>query len=145
MCIDYRDLNRASPNDNFSLPHIDTLVNHTARHSIFSFIDGFLGYNQIKMAQDDMEKLYLMLIKSALIGTTCSKKAIDLILNGRIVRWQVMFLEYDIIYVTQKTIKRSAVAEFLVDCAIKNYEPMNLKFSDEDVMAIEENEPVEES
>ncbi|XP_012461467.1 uncharacterized protein LOC105781470 [Gossypium raimondii] len=25
MCVDYRDLNRASPKDNFSLPHIDTL------------------------------------------------------------------------------------------------------------------------
>ena len=26
MCVDYRDLNRASPKDNFPLPHIDTLV-----------------------------------------------------------------------------------------------------------------------
>ena len=26
MCVDYRDLNRASPKDNFLLPHIDTLV-----------------------------------------------------------------------------------------------------------------------
>ena len=26
MCVDYRDLNRASPKDNFSLPHIDTLI-----------------------------------------------------------------------------------------------------------------------
>jgi len=26
MCVDYRDLNRASPKDDFSLPHIDTLV-----------------------------------------------------------------------------------------------------------------------
>ena len=26
MCMDYRDLNRASPKDDFSLPHIDVLV-----------------------------------------------------------------------------------------------------------------------
>ena len=56
MCVDYRDLNRASPKDNFSLPHIDTLVDNTAKHSLFSFMDGFSGYNQIKMALKDMEK-----------------------------------------------------------------------------------------
>ena len=50
MCVDYRDLNRASPKDNFPLPHIDTLVNNTAKHSLFSFMDGFSGYNQIRMA-----------------------------------------------------------------------------------------------
>ena len=26
MCVDYRDLNRASPKDDFPLPHIDILV-----------------------------------------------------------------------------------------------------------------------
>ncbi|KAK5770253.1 hypothetical protein PVK06_046403 [Gossypium arboreum] len=56
MCVDYRDLNRASPKDNFPLPHIDTLVDNTAKHSLFSFMDGFSEYNQIKMALEDMEK-----------------------------------------------------------------------------------------
>ena len=45
MCFDYRDLNRASPKDNFSLPHIDTLMDNTAKNSQFSFMDGFSGYN----------------------------------------------------------------------------------------------------
>jgi len=54
MCIDYRDLNCASPKDNFPLPHIDTLVDNIARFSLFSFMDGFLGYNQIKMTPEDM-------------------------------------------------------------------------------------------
>ena len=56
MCVDYRDLNRASLKDNFPLPHIDTLVDNTATHLLFSFMDGFLSYNQIKMALEDMEK-----------------------------------------------------------------------------------------
>ncbi|XP_027187860.1 uncharacterized protein [Cicer arietinum] len=56
MCVDYRDLNKASPKDDFPLPHIDILVGNTARHSLFSFMDGFSGYNQIKMAAEDMEK-----------------------------------------------------------------------------------------
>ena len=45
MCVNYRDLNRASPKDNFPLPHIDTLVDNTTKHSLFSFMDGFSSYN----------------------------------------------------------------------------------------------------
>ena len=56
MCVDYRNLNRASPKDNFRLPHIDTLVDNTAKHSLFSFMDGFSSYIQIRMAPKDMEK-----------------------------------------------------------------------------------------
>ncbi|XP_028055176.1 uncharacterized protein LOC114259368 [Camellia sinensis] len=42
--------------DEFSLPHIDTLVDATMGHQMFSFMDGFSGYNQIKMAEQDAEK-----------------------------------------------------------------------------------------
>ncbi|KAA3468476.1 RNA-directed DNA polymerase (Reverse transcriptase), Ribonuclease H [Gossypium australe] len=56
MCVDYKDLNKASPKDNFTLLHIDTLVDNTASYSLFSFMDGFSGYNQIKMHPEDMEK-----------------------------------------------------------------------------------------
>ena len=56
MCVDYKDLNRASPKDNFPLPHIDTLVDNTTKNSRFSFMDGFFGYNQIRMAPEDREK-----------------------------------------------------------------------------------------
>ena len=69
MCIDYRDLNRASPKDNFSLSHIDTLVDNTAKHSLFSFMDGFSGYNQIRMAPKDMEKTTFL----TMWGTFCYK------------------------------------------------------------------------
>ena len=57
--VNYRDLNRASPKDNFPLPHIDILVDNTTNFALFSFMDGFSGYNQIKMAPEDMKKDYL--------------------------------------------------------------------------------------
>ncbi|WRX09288.1 Reverse transcriptase domain - like 9 [Theobroma cacao] len=69
MCVDYRDLNRASPKDSFPLPHIDTLVDNTAKHALFSFIDGFSGYNQIKMAPINMEKTTFV----TMWGTFCYK------------------------------------------------------------------------
>ena len=45
ICVDYWDLNRASPKDNFPLSHIDILVDNTANFALFSFMDGFSGYN----------------------------------------------------------------------------------------------------
>ncbi|XP_011009973.1 PREDICTED: uncharacterized protein LOC105114938 [Populus euphratica] len=56
VCVDFRDLNKASPKDDFPLPHIDVLVDNAARSSTYSFMDGFSGYNQIKMAEEDKEK-----------------------------------------------------------------------------------------
>ena len=50
VCVDFCDLNKANPKDDFSLPHIDMLVDSTAGHSMLSFIDGFSRYNQIMMA-----------------------------------------------------------------------------------------------
>ena len=56
VCVDFRDLNKASPKDDFSLPHIDMLVDSMASHSMLSFMDGFSRYSQILMALEDMEK-----------------------------------------------------------------------------------------
>ena len=69
MCVDYRNLNRTSPKDNFPLSHIDTLVDNTANNLLFSFMDGFLGYNQIRMAPEDHEKTTFV----TMWGTFCYK------------------------------------------------------------------------
>ena len=53
MCVDYRDLNKASPKDDFPLPHIDVLIDSAATSAMYSFMDGFTGYNQIMMALVD--------------------------------------------------------------------------------------------
>ena len=45
VCIDLRDLNKACPKDNFPTPHIDYIIDNCAESVIFSFMDGFLGYN----------------------------------------------------------------------------------------------------
>ncbi|XP_047313953.1 uncharacterized protein LOC124917607 [Impatiens glandulifera] len=55
--VNYSDLNKASPKDNFPLPHIDVLVDHAAGHELLSFMDGFSSYNQVLMASKDKEKI----------------------------------------------------------------------------------------
>ena len=56
MCMDFRDLNKACPKDDFPLPHINILVDNTVDSALMPFMDGFSGYNQIKMAPKDMTK-----------------------------------------------------------------------------------------
>ena len=56
VCIDFQDLNKANPKNDFPLPHINMLVDSTVGHSMLSFMDGFSGYSQILMAPKDMEK-----------------------------------------------------------------------------------------
>ena len=56
LCIDFTDLNKAYPKDSFPLPRIDLIVDATAGHELLSFMDAFLGYNQISMDPNDQEK-----------------------------------------------------------------------------------------
>ena len=54
--VDFRNLNKACPKDEFLLPNIDLLVDSVVGSSMFSFMDGYSGYNQIRMATKDEEK-----------------------------------------------------------------------------------------
>ena len=56
MCVDFKDLNKACPKDDFPLPCIDVVVDNTAGSALMSFMDGFSRYNQIKMAPKDKTK-----------------------------------------------------------------------------------------
>jgi hypothetical protein len=56
VCADFRDLNRATPQDEYLMPVVETLINAAAGHKILSFMDGNAGYNQIFMAPEDIHK-----------------------------------------------------------------------------------------
>ena len=50
ICVDYRELNKATQKDHFPLPFIDQVLDALGGKKSFSFIDGFSGYNQIQIA-----------------------------------------------------------------------------------------------
>ena len=56
VCIDFRDLNKATPIDGYPMAMADLLVVAASRHKIISFMDGNAGYNQIFMAKEDVPK-----------------------------------------------------------------------------------------
>jgi len=47
VCIDFRDLNKAYPKDNFPAPFINQIIYECEGNEIFSFMDDFSGYNKI--------------------------------------------------------------------------------------------------
>ena len=53
VCIDFRDLNKACPKDDFPLPTMEVMIDNTSTYEAFSFMDGYSGYNQIRMAPED--------------------------------------------------------------------------------------------
>jgi hypothetical protein len=56
MCIDFTDLNKTCPKDDFPLPRIDRVVDDAANNQLMSLLDCFSGYHQIWMRKEDEEK-----------------------------------------------------------------------------------------
>jgi len=56
VCIDFRNLNKATPMDGYPMPVADLLVDAAAGYEVISFMDGNAGYNQIFMAIEDISK-----------------------------------------------------------------------------------------
>ena len=57
VCIDFRDLNKATPMDGYPMPIADMLVDAAAGHKVISFMDGNAVYNQIFIAEEDKAKI----------------------------------------------------------------------------------------
>ena len=53
LCIDFRNLNKASLQDNYPLPKMDHTLQRVVGYKIISLIDGFSGYNQVLVLPSD--------------------------------------------------------------------------------------------
>ncbi|PKI63333.1 hypothetical protein CRG98_016274 [Punica granatum] len=147
VCVDYRDLNKASPKDNFPLPHIDVLVDNTARHAQFSFMDGFSGYNQIRMVEKDKLKTTF----TTMWGTFCYrvmpfglKNAVATYQRAMVTLFhdmmhkEVELTEYDIEYVSPTSVKGQAIADHLAEFPIEDHTPINPDFPDDGILQIDD-------
>jgi hypothetical protein len=45
VCIDFRDVNRATPKDEYPIPIANILINDASGHQVISFLDGNARYN----------------------------------------------------------------------------------------------------
>jgi len=57
ICVDYREVNKATKKDHFPLPFIDQVLDGLVGKRFFSFLDGFTGYKQIQIYPEDQDKI----------------------------------------------------------------------------------------
>jgi hypothetical protein len=56
ICVDFRNLNRATRKDEYLIPIVDLLIDSALGNKVISFLDDNVGYNQIFMAKEDVNK-----------------------------------------------------------------------------------------
>lgn len=56
LCVDFRNLNRASLKANFPLPKLDHVLRKVTGSFRISMLDGFYGYNQVVVDKEDHKK-----------------------------------------------------------------------------------------
>ncbi|GJV63033.1 reverse transcriptase domain-containing protein, partial [Tanacetum coccineum] len=70
MCVDFKDLNKAYPQDGYPLLKIDWKVESLCGYPFKCFLDAYKRYHQIKMAEEDEEKIAFITSQ----GTFCYTK-----------------------------------------------------------------------
>jgi hypothetical protein len=56
ICVDFGNLNRATPKDEYPMPVADDLIIKASGHRMISFLDGNAGYNQVFMTVEDISQ-----------------------------------------------------------------------------------------
>ncbi|MCO5560935.1 hypothetical protein L7F22_014555 [Adiantum nelumboides] len=56
VCVDYKPLNAATKRDHLPLPFQDEILNEVAGHERYTVCDGYSGYYQIRIAEEDQHK-----------------------------------------------------------------------------------------
>ena len=57
LCVDFRNLNRTSDKDNYPIPPMEQILQMVSSSELFSLLDGFSGYNQVLVAEENRLKM----------------------------------------------------------------------------------------
>ena len=56
VCVNLKKVNAATIRDHYPLPITDQVLEQVAKKQAYSFLDGFSGYNQVSIKQEDQHK-----------------------------------------------------------------------------------------
>ena len=111
LCMDFRNLNRASDKDNYLVPPMEQLLQMVFGSEMFSLLDGFSGYNQVLVSEEDRLKTtfrtkwgtfaYRRMPFGLINAGATFQRAMDIAFRGLIGRSVVVYLD-DIMIFSKK-------------------------------------------
>ncbi|XP_077215716.1 uncharacterized protein LOC143850343 [Tasmannia lanceolata] len=163
MCVDFRDLNKIkmAPEDMIKTAFTTQWGTYCYRQDSGSKKERPVYYISKKMLEYEVKYTILEKTCLALVWATqrlrhylLSSKVLLLsrmdplkylfekpALTGRTARWLLLLSEFDITYVTQKSVKGRVIAEHLADSPVEESAFLKAEFPDEEIMDIEEDTP----
>ena len=108
LCVDFKNLNRASDKDNYHVPPMEQLLQMVSGSELFSLLDGFSGYNQVLVAKEDILKTtfrtkwgtftYIRMPFGLINAGATFHRAMDIAFRGLIGRSAVVYLDHITIF-----------------------------------------------
>jgi hypothetical protein len=108
LCVDFWNLNRASEKDNYPVPPMEQLLQTVSGSEIFSLLDGFSGYNQVLVSEEDHLKTtfrtkwgtfaYKRMPFGLINAGETFQRAMDVAFRGLINRCVVVYLDDVTVY-----------------------------------------------
>jgi ribonuclease HI len=103
LCVDFINLNRCSLKDNYPLPKMDHILQRVVGEKIISMLDGYSGYNQISVMEEDKKKttfttpwgtfMYEKMPFGLMNAGATFQRAMDIAFVGEKDRFMVIYLD----------------------------------------------------
>ena len=103
LCIDFRNLNKVSLKDNYTLPKMDHILQKVIESSRISLLDGFSGYNQVLVDPEDQDKttfttpwgtfMYVKIAFGLMNAGATFQRAMDIAFSEEICLFIVIYLD----------------------------------------------------
>ena len=91
VCVNYRKLNVVTITNAFPLPFTDSVLDAVAGHDMYSFLDGFTGYNKVSIHPDNQEKTAFVTYWGVFVAVVMSFGLNLVYIDGQIYGLSVMF------------------------------------------------------
>ena len=108
LCIDFRNLNKASFKDNYPLPKMEHILQRVIGSKRISLLDGFSGYNQVLVLPEDQLKtafttpwgtfMYVKMPFGLMNTGETFQRAMDIAISDEIGHFIVIYLDDITVY-----------------------------------------------